>query len=54
MTLREDEDSTQGLINKYEAIELEIKVYHAKIDELCSESQLETSLDKHSATELPR
>ena len=34
-----DEDSTQALIKKHEAIELEIEGYHTKIDELCSESQ---------------
>ena len=34
-----DEDSTQALIKKHEAIELEIEGYGTKIDELCTESQ---------------
>ena len=42
MALREYgkyKDSTRALIKKHEAIELEIEGYHAKIDELCNESQ---------------
>lgn len=42
MALREygkDEDSTQALIKKHEAIDLEIDGYKVKIDELCAESQ---------------
>lgn len=34
-----DEDSTQALIKKHEAIELDIEGYRVKIDELSSESQ---------------
>lgn len=34
-----DEDSTQALIKKHEAIDLEIDGYKVKIDELCAESQ---------------
>ena len=34
-----DEDSTQALIKKHEAIEFEIEGYGAKIGELCTESQ---------------
>jgi spectrin beta len=34
-----DEDSTQALIKKHEAIELEIEGYEAKVAELCAESQ---------------
>ena len=34
-----DEDSTQALIKKHEAIELEIEGYEAKIEELQGESQ---------------
>ena len=34
-----DEDSTQALIKKHEAIDLEIEGYKVKIEELCAESQ---------------
>lgn len=34
-----DEDSTQALIKKHEAIDLEIDGYKVKIDELRAESQ---------------
>ena len=34
-----DEDSTQALIKKHEAVELEIEGYGTKIDELRTESQ---------------
>ena len=34
-----DEDSTQALIKKHEAIELEVEGYKQKIDVLCAESK---------------